>query len=143
MSMPTHTSTPPRETYEALRAEIARRHPRFSDRLRQIAEFALDHPTEMALGTVAEVAERAGVQPSAIVRFARALGFGGFTEMQQVFRSRLVASIAPSYKDRIAGLQARWPFPRRQKSARGALLGSLRKAWSRSRACRMACARRI
>ena len=105
MSMPTHTSAPPRQTYEALRAEIARRHPRFSDRLRQIAEFALDHPTEMALGTVAAVAERAGVQPSAIVRFARALGFGGFTEMQQVFRSRLVASIAPSYKDRIAGLR--------------------------------------
>ena len=31
------------------------------------------------------------VPPSAIVRFAHALGFGGFTEMQQVFRSRLVA----------------------------------------------------
>ena len=88
-----------------MRAEIARRHPRFADRLKQIAEFALDHPTEMALGTVAEVAQRAGVQPSAIVRFARALGYGGFTEMQQVFRSRLVASVAPSYKERIGGLR--------------------------------------
>jgi DNA-binding MurR/RpiR family transcriptional regulator len=103
--MPTHTNTHPHKGYEMLRAEIARRHPRFSDRLQQIAEFALDHPTEMALGTVAVVAERAGVQPSAIVRFARALGFGGFTEMQQVFRSRLVASIAPSYKERIDGLK--------------------------------------
>lgn len=120
MSMPTHTSTPPRETYEALRVEIARRHPRFSDRLRQIAEFALDHPTEMALGTVAAVAERAGVQPSAIVRFARALGFGGFTEMQQVFRSRLVASIAPSYKDRIAGLRRDGRF-RNAKNPRAVL----------------------
>lgn len=110
MSMPTHTSASPRQSYEALRVEIARGHPRFSDRLRQIAEFALDHPTEMALGTVAAVAERAGVQPSAIVRFARALGFGGFTEMQQVFRSRLVASIAPSYKDRIAGLRRNGRF---------------------------------
>ena len=36
---------------------------------------------------------------------ARALGYGGFTEMQQVFRSRLVASVAPSYKERIAGLR--------------------------------------
>lgn len=92
-------------TYEALRAEIARRHPRFADRLKQIAEFALDHPTDMALGTVAEVAERARVQPSAIVRFAHAMGYGGFTEMQQVFRSRLVASVAPSYKERISGLR--------------------------------------
>jgi DNA-binding MurR/RpiR family transcriptional regulator len=91
--------------YEALRAEIARRHARFSDRLKVIAEFALDHPTDMALGTVAEVAQRAKVQPSAIVRFARALGYAGFTEIQQVFRSRLVASVAPSYKERIAGLR--------------------------------------
>ena len=103
--MSTRRETPQHETYEALRAEIARRHPRFSDRLQVIAEFALDHPTEIALGTVAEVAQRAKVQPSAIVRFARALGYGGFTEMQQVFRSRLVASVAPSYKERIAGLR--------------------------------------
>jgi len=103
--MTTRTHTSEHETYESLRAEIARRHPRFADRLKQIAEFALEHPTDMALGTVAEVAQRAHVQPSAIVRFARALGFGGFTEMQQVFRSRLVASVAPSYKERIAGLR--------------------------------------
>jgi DNA-binding MurR/RpiR family transcriptional regulator len=103
--MTTRAHTPQHESYEDLRAEIARRHPRFADRLKLIAEFALDHPTDMALGTVAEVAQRAHVQPSAIVRFARALGYGGFTEMQQVFRSRLVASVAPSYKERIAGLR--------------------------------------
>ena len=59
----------------------------------------------MALGTVAEVAERAKVQPSAIVRFAHAIGYGGFTEMQQIFRSRLVAGAVPSYKERIDGLR--------------------------------------
>jgi DNA-binding MurR/RpiR family transcriptional regulator len=94
-----------RDLYEELRADIARRYPGFSDRLQVIAEFALDHPTDMALGTVAEVAERAKVQPSAIVRFAHAIGYGGFTEMQQIFRSRLVAGGAPSYKERIAGLR--------------------------------------
>ena len=108
--MTIRTDVPKLETYDALRAEIARRHPRFSDRLKVIAEYALDHPTDMALGTVAEVAQRAKVQPSAIVRFARALGYGGFTEIQQVFRSRLVASVAPSYKDRIAGLRREGRF---------------------------------
>jgi len=103
--MSIRTETPQHDAYETLRSEIARRHARFSDRLRVIAEFALDHPTDMALGTVAEVAQRAKVQPSAIVRFARALGYAGFTEMQQVFRSRLVASVAPSYRERIAGLR--------------------------------------
>jgi DNA-binding MurR/RpiR family transcriptional regulator len=96
---------PQRDLYEELRADIARRYPGFSDRLQVIAEFALDHPTEMALGTVAEVAERAKVQPSAIVRFAHAIGYGGFTEMQQIFRTRLVAGATPSYKERIAGLR--------------------------------------
>ena len=92
-------------SYDELRGAIAQRHRALSGRLQQIAEFVLDHPTDVALGTVAEVAQRAKVQPSAIVRFARALGYGGFTEMQQVFRSRLVASVAPSYKERIAGLR--------------------------------------
>jgi DNA-binding MurR/RpiR family transcriptional regulator len=59
----------------------------------------------MALGTVAEIASRAKVQPSAVVRFANALGYAGFSEVQQVFRSRLVASVAPTYKERIAGLR--------------------------------------
>lgn len=103
--MSIRTQTPQHDAYETLRSEIARRHARFSDRLRVIAEFALEHPTDMALGTVAEVAQRAKVQPSAIVRFARALGYAGFTEMQQIFRSRLVASVAPSYRERIAGLR--------------------------------------
>jgi DNA-binding MurR/RpiR family transcriptional regulator len=102
---PARPQTAQSDGYEALRTEIARQHSRFSDRLKVIAEFALDYPTEMALGTVAEVAQRAKVQPSAIVRFARALGYAGFTEIQQIFRSRLVASVAPSYKERIAGLR--------------------------------------
>lgn len=93
------------DTFEDLRQKIARLHADFSDRLRVIAEFALEHPTEMALGTVAEVAQRAKVQPSAIVRFANALGYSGFTEMQQVFRIRLVDNVVPSYKERITRMR--------------------------------------
>jgi DNA-binding MurR/RpiR family transcriptional regulator len=113
--MTARTAPRPHDSYDGLRSEIARRHARFADRLKQIAEFALDHPTDMALGTVAEVAERARVQPSAIVRFARAMGYGGFTEMQQVFRSRLIASVGPSYKERIAGLKRDGRFTQSNK----------------------------
>ena len=93
-------------SYDELRGAIAQRHRALSGRLQQIAEFVLDHPTDVALGTVAEVAQRSGVPPSAIVRFAHALGFGGFTEMQQVFRSRLVAGVATSYKARLARMKS-------------------------------------
>ena len=92
--------------YDELRGAIAQRHRALSGRLQQIAEFVLDHPTDVALGTVAESAERSGAPPSAIVRFAHALGFDGFTQMQQVFRSRLVAGVAPSYKARLARMKS-------------------------------------
>ena len=92
-------------SYDELRGAIAQKHRALSGRLQQIAEFVLDHPTDVALGTVAEIAERSGVPPSAIVRFAHAIGFDGFTQMQQVFRSRLVAGVAPSYRARLARMK--------------------------------------
>lgn len=91
-------------TYDDLRSQIARRHPDLSDRLRRIAEFAVQHPNDMALNTVAVLAGQIGVQPSSIIRFANSFGYGGFSDMQQVFRSRLVAEAAPSYRERIASM---------------------------------------
>jgi AcrR family transcriptional regulator len=58
--------------FDALRDALVARHAGLPKRLQQIARFALDHPDDMALGTVAEVARAAGVQPSALVRFAQA-----------------------------------------------------------------------
>lgn len=91
-------------TYDDLRTLIARKHPDLSDRLRRIAEFAVQHPNDMALKTVAALADSIGVQPSSIIRFANGFGYAGFSEMQQVFRSRLVAEATPSYRERIASM---------------------------------------
>jgi DNA-binding MurR/RpiR family transcriptional regulator len=102
MRMITAVATPPSApaSFDELRAAIAARYPEFSPRLRQIAEFALAQPDDLALETVAVVAERAGVQPSALIRFAQALGYDGFSDMQRVFRARLLAR-SPSYADRL------------------------------------------
>ena len=43
--------------------------------LQRIARFALEQPHDLALGTVAAVAEATEVQPSAMIRFANALGY--------------------------------------------------------------------
>jgi DNA-binding MurR/RpiR family transcriptional regulator len=59
----------------------------------------------MALGTVASIAGRARVQPSSIVRFANAFGYAGFSALQQVFRSRLVEGVGPTYRERIAAMR--------------------------------------
>lgn len=92
-------------SFDELKGEIARRHSEQSGRLRQIGEYVLAHPNEVALGTVSVLAQKIGVQPSAVVRFASSLGFSGFTEMQQVFRARLVNAATPSYRERIAVLR--------------------------------------
>jgi DNA-binding MurR/RpiR family transcriptional regulator len=93
-------------TYETLRAQIARKHAELSDRLRRIAEFAVQNPNDMALETVASLAGRIGVQPSSIIRFANSFGYDGFSDMQTVFRSRLVADAAPSYRERIQAMRS-------------------------------------
>ena len=90
--------------YEALRQAIAARYPELSKQLQKIARFALEYPDDLALETVASLAARAGVQPSSMVRFAQALGYDGFSNMQLVFRSRLVTD-GNSYRDRIDALR--------------------------------------
>jgi DNA-binding MurR/RpiR family transcriptional regulator len=98
---------PAPDSFEALRGAIAARYPALSKRLKTIAEFALAHPDVIALETVAVIAAKAEVQPSALVRFAQALGFDGFSEMQRLFRAQLVERM-PSYDVRIRTLDARF-----------------------------------
>ena len=91
-------------SYDELTNTISAAYPSLSKQLQQIARFALERPNELALGTVAAVAEAAGVQPSSLIRFANALEFGGFSEMQQVFRARLLER-SGSYRERIRSMR--------------------------------------
>ncbi|MCX7306097.1 MAG: MurR/RpiR family transcriptional regulator [Hyphomicrobiales bacterium] len=90
--------------FAALRAAIAQRAEQLPKRLMQIAGYALENPDEIAFGTVASIAASADVQPSALVRFARALGYQGFTDLQDVFRSRLRDRVL-NYDERLAKLR--------------------------------------
>ncbi|MES2581824.1 MAG: MurR/RpiR family transcriptional regulator [Pseudomonadota bacterium] len=90
----------PVTTYEELKELIGRTYPEMSKQLQRIARFALEQPNDLALGTVATVAEATEVQPSAMIRFANALGYKGFSEMQQVFRGHLLDR-SDSYRERI------------------------------------------
>ena len=100
----------PAANFEEIQAEIGRRFPTLSRQLQQIARFALERPQDVALDTVAEAAAKAEVQPSAMVRFAQSLGYGGYSEMQRIFRDRLVQRSA-SYKERIATMRRTAPRP--------------------------------
>lgn len=91
-------------TYEQLKEALTSAYPRLPRQLQRIAHFALEKPHDLALGTVAAVAEAAEVQPSSMIRFANALGFSGFSQMQQVFRGHLLERSA-SYRERIARMR--------------------------------------
>ena len=92
--------------YESLARAIAEAYPNLPNRLQGIARFALDNPDQLALSTVAEIAGAADVPPSAVIRFANALGFDGFLALQRVYRERLVARSA-TYRERIESLRRR------------------------------------
>ena len=93
--------TPP-ATAEELRAAILARYDGLSKRLQQIARYILDEPNSVALETLAVLSERSGVQPSAIVRFAKSFGFDGATQMQRLFRDGLLSANTPlGYSERV------------------------------------------
>jgi len=90
--------------FSALRALITARWEKLPRRLTQVASYALDNPDEIAFGTAAGIAAKAEVQPSTLVRFSQALGYQGFSDLQDVFRSRLREKV-PSYDERLAQLK--------------------------------------
>ena len=92
------------ETYEEMVHEISASYGRLSKRLKQIAGYSLDHPNAFAIDTIAETARKAEVQPSALIRFAQAFGFDGFSDVQRLFQQRLLEA-RPSYKSRLESVR--------------------------------------
>ncbi len=90
--------------FQTLRTAIAQRADQLPKRLMQVAGYALENPDEIAFGTVASIAASADVQPSALVRFSHALGYQGFSDLQDVFRSRLRDRVL-NYDERLAQMR--------------------------------------
>jgi DNA-binding MurR/RpiR family transcriptional regulator len=90
--------------FAALKARIAERAQSMPKRLTQVAAYALEFPDEIAFGTVASIAQNADVQPSTLVRFSQSLGYQGFSDLQDIFRSRLRDRVL-NYEERIEQLR--------------------------------------
>jgi DNA-binding MurR/RpiR family transcriptional regulator len=73
-------------------------------RLQQCADHIARHMDQIALSTVAQVAQGAGVPPSAMMRFCQIMGFSGYAEMQRLFRDAL-SHATPDYATRLANLK--------------------------------------
>jgi DNA-binding MurR/RpiR family transcriptional regulator len=96
--------TTPAQDFEGFVAVLRQRRPTLPKRLRQVADHALTHADDIAFGSTAQIAAKAGVQASTLVRFAQALDYSGFSEMQEVFRARLRRQVV-DHRERLAALR--------------------------------------
>lgn len=94
---------PANSPVERLLKQISAEYEQLSKQLKLIARYVEEHRDHIGLDGIQDVARQCGVQPSAVVRFAKHFGFSGFSEMQKVFRDVLSRQIAPTrnYKARI------------------------------------------
>jgi DNA-binding MurR/RpiR family transcriptional regulator len=66
--------------------EIRQRFDEFSRSQKDVGQYIVDHLEEAAFHTAEELARRANTSSSTVVRFAQALGFEGFPELQAAAR---------------------------------------------------------
>lgn len=101
--MPLKNDHPPAD-YEGLIRLIHDRHGDMSKTYQQIAVFLTQNPNEVAVQSINAIAERCGVHASSFVRFAQALGYAGFKDLQGLFQKRL-ATAAPGFEARVNALR--------------------------------------
>jgi DNA-binding MurR/RpiR family transcriptional regulator len=79
-----------------LSAEIRQRFDEFSRSQKDVGQYIVDHLEEASFHTAEELARRANTSSSTVVRFAQALGFEGFPELQASARDEYRRSRAAS-----------------------------------------------
>jgi DNA-binding MurR/RpiR family transcriptional regulator len=82
---------------DALLERISTEFGGLSRQLKLIARYVEQHRDHVGLDKIQEVAARSGVQPSAVVRFAKHFGFSGYTELQKIFRDGIAHQLASDH----------------------------------------------
>ncbi len=88
---------------DALLQRVSEAYDGLSRQLKLIARHVEAHRDHLGLEGIQDVAAQCGVQPSAVVRFAKHFGFNGYSDLQRIFREGLSRQIAPgrNYQARI------------------------------------------
>lgn len=111
-SMPPESPNPKpeAETFDGLRQRIRDRFATLSPHLQRIARASFEEPNGFALNTTAKIAGDLDVQPSTLIRFAKEFGYSGFSDMQKVFRQRLIEGEA-TVRERVYSEETARPEP--------------------------------
>lgn len=84
---------------QSLEERIKEANDNFTASQKVIARYFLANESSVFVMTASEVAEKIGVSESTIVRFAKAIGFESYTQMQKTFQKQYVKSI--SFSERL------------------------------------------
>ena len=87
--MPAVLSQQPPRVFSELKPWLQEHYTSLPKRLQSVAVFALHNPDVVALNTIAVISERVDVTPSTLVRFAKSIGYQGFSDMQEVFQQSM------------------------------------------------------
>ena len=88
----------------ALRERLRRDYDAFSPAQQALARYVADHLADLPLMSAHEVARAAHCSPATVVRFAQALGYGGYPEMQQLVRRAQRPWLPPAPGEQQLGL---------------------------------------
>jgi DNA-binding MurR/RpiR family transcriptional regulator len=90
--------------YEDLIRVIHDRYDGMSKSYQTIALYLTQNPNDVAVRSVNSIGESSGVHASSFVRFAQALGYEGFKDLQNLFQKRL-STAAPGFEARVKALE--------------------------------------
>jgi DNA-binding MurR/RpiR family transcriptional regulator len=88
----------------ALAERLKRDYERFSPAQQSLARYLADHLADVPLLSAHEVARASHCSPATVVRFAQALGYSGYPEMQRTVRLAQRPGLPPRPGDRQLGL---------------------------------------
>ena len=91
--------------YAELIRLIHERYEDMSKSYQTIALYLTQNPNDVAVLSINAIAERCGLHASSFVRFAQALGYEGFKDLQSLFQKRL-STAAPGFEARIKALES-------------------------------------
>ncbi len=98
--MPVISDQKPPRVFSDLKLWLQKYYTTLPKRLQSVAFYVLHNPEIVALNTIAVISKKTNFTPSTMVRFAKSIGYQGFSDMQEVFQESM-HHIPQPYSQRI------------------------------------------
>lgn len=90
--------------------KINENYPSFSSGHKKVGKYVMDHPQSVALNSASQLGQEAGVSETTVIRFCYALGYSGYSELQNEVRKHLIYQKS-SIQEYLADKEGNDPHP--------------------------------